>query len=85
MTSIENEIVKTLKIDEPINSVTLVVESVEDKNTDIKLNYQIESYHITAGELFLYIKKDSLVKIDKVIKNKDIHQINMDLKNESST
>ncbi len=85
MTSIENEIVKTLGINEPINSVTLVIESGENKNADIKVNYQVESYHTTGDELFLYIKKDSPVRIDKVIKNKDKQQINMDLKDESSS
>lgn len=85
MTPDEKKVVELLGINEPIQSVTLLVESGEDKDVDIKINYQIETYHTTGGELFLYIKKNSDVKVEKIRRNKDIHQINMDLKNESNT
>ena len=84
MTSDEKKVVELLGVENPIESVTLLVESGEDKNVDIKINYEVENYHITGGELFLYIKKNSPVKVDKVIRNKDIQQINMDLKDESN-
>lgn len=85
MTTDEKKIVELLDVTEPIKSITLITESSEDKEIDVKLKYQIESYHITGDELFLYIKKDSTVIVEKVRRNKDIQQINMDLQNESNT
>lgn len=78
----EKKVVELLGINEPIKSVVLMVESEAEENTMIKLGYELESYHITGDELVLYIKKNSNVKFDKIRKNKNQQQIEMELKNE---
>ena len=83
MTLDEKKIVELLGINEPIKSVIVVFDST-DENVQIKLGYEMESYHIIGGELVLYIKKNSNVKYEKVLKNKNQQQIEKDIRNEST-